>query len=180
MGLIVALDHVRLNEKEFIHAAFAGFYRQAWATLRNLRDPYAAIGRDSWAAHIQGAVAEFACAKHFGLFWSGPGELGQVDVGGCLQVRSITKRHYRMPVYEDDRDEQVFVLMVPGATILEWHFRGWIYGRDAKRPEWWDKTTDNPKSAGYYVPQGELNTSEPPIVAPESEHDARWRDRHWP
>jgi hypothetical protein len=169
------LEQVSLTSKEFIHAAFAGFYRQVWAIENGLRDAHGFTG-DPWRIHIVGALAEFACAKAFGLFWSGPGELRQIDVGGCLQVRRIERVDGEMTLYRGDRDDQVFVCMY-GATPLEWTVCGWIYGRDGKRREWLRAKRQGGEA--FFVPRHALNLTDPPMLADESERDERWRKRFW-
>jgi hypothetical protein len=75
------------------------------------------------------------------------------DVDGW-EVRSTRRRSGCLIVQADDDPGARFVLVVnqcPDFLIM-----GWLYGRDAKRPQWWRRPPAVP-SAAYFVPPAALH-----------------------
>lgn len=144
--------HIRLTPAEYVHAAHAGFMRQASNTCRGRADAYgySGIGYD---IHIQGAIAEFVVAKAMRLFWTGLSAIGASDVAG-LQVRSSINHNYRLIVHPADPDTAPFVFIT--GSGLEYVIRGWLYGADAKQEQYWEETVKG--RPAYFVPQSELRS----------------------
>lgn len=143
---------VLLTPYELEMAAIQGMRRQIEAVQKGLGHiaGYEGIG---WDIHIEGAAGELAFAKAINRYWSGSVNTFKTggDVG-ALQVRTRSKHSYELLVRDGDRDDDLFVLVTGTAP----HFKvwGWIYGRDAKRPEW--KQTHGNRPAAYFVPHGAL------------------------
>ena len=144
--------HIRLTPAEYVHAAHAGFMRQASNTCKGRIDAYgySGIGYD---LHIQGAIAEFVVAKAMRLFWTGLSAVGASDVAG-LQVRSSANHNYRLIVHPGDPDDAPFVLVT--GNSLEYVVRGWIYGSEAKQQQYWQEPVKG--RPAYFVPQSDLHS----------------------
>lgn len=113
-----------------------------------------------WDIHILGAVGEFAVAKRFRLFWSGNmGFLKAPDVAD-LEVRSTTGGG-RLILHPTSPDDHIFVHLAFGNGLTEAVVRGWMFGREGKRPEWWKDPSQKNRPA-FFVPN-----EWPPLREPE-------------
>ena len=145
---------VRLSLAEIALAAGVGVRRQTSAIYHGRMPRYGDAGYTDWQSHVEGALAEFAVAKHLGRFWSGAHDnLRAADVGP-YQVRSSTYLQADLPLHPPDADHEVFILVVGrnGAYDL----RGWIVARDGKRLEWWGDPAGKNRHA-YFVPADALH-----------------------
>lgn len=144
---------VRLSPGECRAAAYVGINRRL-DSMRNQRQEVhgAAAGGDYWTIDVEAAGAELALAKALGVHWTGldgpDKDVG--DVAGA-QVRHSRRPDASLILHERDADGDRFVL-VTGA-LPEMTVRGWLHGRDGKRPEFW--RTNVPRPA-YFVPASEL------------------------
>lgn len=149
-----------------------------------------ATGDDEMSNHVVGAHGEHAFAKWLGVERTASRKFGvcsechcyvgtvntfksEGDVGS-YQVRTRRYGAARLIVRTDDKDSDVFVLVLPGVTDVEkvinpsvhrtWRMVGWIRGGDAKQYEW----RDDPRGRGaaYFVPHNALN---PMITLPFDE-----------
>lgn len=103
-----------------------------------------------------GTVGELAVAKALNLWWSGLAKRGEPDVGGCVEVRTVSKPTYRLLVHKNDPDDLPFVLVAPKKQGgRKYVLRGWIMGGEAKREAWWQKLRGDRKHC-YAVPHDEL------------------------
>lgn len=144
---------ITLTEAQFRHAALAGFLRQAENIVAGRRDGYGFTG-DGWAAHILGAVGEYAVAAALGIHWPGPGTLRAPDVGQ-LQVRTRNRHSYELIIHPADENAAAFVLVTTDpATPLVYRVHGWLLGRHGKRREWWNDPAGG--RAAYFIPQASL------------------------
>ena len=149
-------NEVTLTESEMLTAALIGCRRQIGALLEN-RTPSAAFRGASWEIHIQGAAGELAFARFRNLFWSG--SIGTYRRGGDvgdIQIRTRSQPHYDLIVRDGDRDDDVFVLVV--GIIPRFRIIGWIYGRDAKQPQYRKEYGGRPSA--FFVPQSALRPFE--------------------
>jgi hypothetical protein len=103
-----------------------------------------------------GACGEMAFCKLHGLYW--PASInaakGEPDVLPDWQIRTLEHHDYCLLVRKNDRDDQRFVLMTGNGPEFMYH--GWMWGRDAKREEWWDDKGERGQPA-FWVPQEFLN-----------------------
>jgi hypothetical protein len=144
---------ITLSASEMQIAATIGIMRQIQNLDRGRPDAYGAEQELGWQKHIEGAAGELAFAKWSNRFWNGNiGNLHADDVG-LVQVRTRSKHHYELILHPRDRDDRVFVL-ISGVTPVFW-IRGWIWGRDGKRTEYWsDPARGRP---AFFVPTSALN-----------------------
>lgn len=144
---------VVLDEWERQHATHVGYLRQ----LSNLgrADAYG-FDADGWGAHIEGATAEYAVAKHYDLPWSGvvknPWKL-QGDVGE-LQVRSTKVYGNRLITHPKDGDDDWFIFVVSSSDLLSHELMGCMKGGVSKFKDWWEDPTG--KRPAYFVPNKSL------------------------
>jgi hypothetical protein len=152
---------ITINNIEYMHAAHAGFLREAANVLAERYDTNAGQ-RDAYSTHILGAVGEYVAARALDIFWAGPGRLRAPDVGP-LQIRTGTKHTHSLILHPSDADDDVFVLVT--GSVKHYRVHGWIYGRDGKRREYWkDPDTGRP---AFFVPQSALNDiADLPAVKP--------------
>jgi hypothetical protein len=143
---------VKLTWTEITEGALVGVMRQVQNLIRGRTDKHGAEDEDPFAIHIRGALGEMALAKHRNLYWGGAGIFRGDDVGP-FQVRAADAAHKRLIVHPDDADEKAFVHITGRPPTLT--LRGWLYGRDAKRQEWWEDPTRKGRPA-YFVPNDRL------------------------
>lgn len=112
-----------------------------------------------WNLTVEGAMAEAAVAQYFDAFWTGArfGPTQQHDIGN-MEVRSTHHQNGHMHIYERNDDACPFIFVVTDFNSLSCNIVGWIYGRDAKRPEWIRE--GRPGGACYWVPQSALRPPE--------------------
>ena len=143
---------VELDWSEYLQAMQVGCLRAVQNRKLRRRHAHGASSHDAEQCHITGAVGEAMVAKYLRTFWLGVGAFRGPDVGN-MQVRTRTKLTYRMILHAQDHDDDVFVSVYAseGAGLI----RGWIRGRDGKRPEWWsDPAGGRP---AYFVPNEALH-----------------------
>ena len=149
-------SEVRLTGNEVILAGLAGVLRRVEdlgkgdKCGRDLTDPTST----GWSMEIEGACGELAVAKFTGRTWLGVGIMRGDDVPG-LQVRTTRHATGRLLVRHDDDDAATFVLVTGRTPVFV--IRGWLYGWEAKRDEWWG--TPNPNGPALFcVPQAALHS----------------------
>ena len=106
---------------------------------------------DGFQKDIDGALAELAFAKRFGLFWGGLGVRGAADVGD-FEIRTSRSRGASMIVRDYDSDAARFVLILGGSQDFE--VVGGMFGRECKSSEWLRRP--NAETAAFFVPQDAL------------------------
>jgi hypothetical protein len=95
-----------------------------------------------------------AFAKWLGVYWEPTINTfkGRADVAGC-EVRARTHHSYELLVRNNDLDDRPYVLLTGLAP--DFLIRGWLFGREAKRPEWLRDYGGNRQPA-YFVPTPEI------------------------
>lgn len=108
---------------------------------------------DGWNIHIEGACGELAAAKALNIYWDGSVNTFKkgADVGP-YQIRTRSKHSYDLLVRNDDRDEDIFILVTGRAPEFVVH--GWLSGRDAKQDRFL-KDHGN-RHPAFFVPKSEL------------------------
>lgn len=144
---------VQLSPAEIVIATTVGAMRHSEALHSGRRERHGSTSdQDGLSKHVLGACGELAVAKVLGLYWGGDVcTFKAPDVGG-VQVRTRSRDDYDLIVRPGDADDEVFVLVTGSPTRL-W-VRGWIYGRDAKRPEFLQGYGGRP--AVWFVPVDQL------------------------
>jgi hypothetical protein len=111
----------------------------------------------------EGAIGEMAVALQFGLKWSDFSEnywLYAADVGDGYQVRSTSHPYGNLLLQRKDNGDQPYILArlhaLPKVELV-----GWIYGRDGKKPEYWEDGSKRPAFKGraaFLFPAWKLNS----------------------
>lgn len=148
-----AVRSVELTPYEMFLAAQIGIRRQVEARTKGLKDRHGVDPDAGWGIHVEGAAGEMAFAKALDRFYSGSvntfkfgGDVGQI------QVRTRSRDDYELIVRADDKDDDSFVLVCGIAPRFV--VKGWMPGREAKRPEWLKAHGGRPPA--WFVPQAAL------------------------
>jgi len=132
-------------------AAQVGVQRQVQNLAKSNKDAYGARNDAGWQMHIEGAMGEFALAKHLDLFWDGKGEWRQHDVGK-FDVRTRSKHYYELIVHEADPSDR-FIYLLTGVNG-RYRVHGGMYAEEAKKQKYWkDPAGGRP---AYFVPHSDL------------------------
>jgi hypothetical protein len=153
---------VTLSWLEVFQAACAGSMRRIDALKYGRVHRYGEPSLNFWGVDIEGAAAEMAFAKLANTYWHSiarrPEELpGDV---GTMQVRCTQREDGCLILHPEDDDDACFYLLtgqIPTFTV-----RGWIFGADGKRQEFWRTDTGRP---AYFVPQSVLCSTEDQVAA---------------
>lgn len=148
---------VRLTAEELQQVAFIGAQRRIRALANGRVHRHGYDGADNWSVHIEAAGAEMALAKARDRFWAdsaAPDYHG--DVGQRTQIRHTLRRNGSLIVHPDDPDDYALILVTGEAP--DYLLPGWIWGREAKRDEWWRTDTGRP---AFFVPQAALRPIRP-------------------
>lgn len=112
---------------------------------------------DDLQIHKIGAAGEMALAK--AMNWYFNGHINTYKIGYDVyktQVRTATKSSHRLIVREDDKSDDIFVLVLKDENNEQkFQIKGWLKGSQAKN----NKYLQNPHNwkLAYFVPQSELN-----------------------
>lgn len=143
---------VQLAPEDIYNGVIVGARRMYDSVRRNLNDNGSG---SNWHQHIEGALAELAFAKHFGLWFDhGIGKFGTKDVGeygirstkykdGCLILRS--------------RDPDGKYVLVTG-EYGKYKIIGWIEAADCRKDEYLKESNCGGKA--WFVPQSKLHKFE--------------------
>ena len=126
---------ITLTPLEIMQAAMNAVARRVQG-IKKKRPPYYGCPPDrEWEVDIIGSLGELVVAKCLNHYWNGNfGNLRAADVG-LYQVRASHFHRNRLIVHRSDPDDRPFIFVTGRApTFRVW---GWIYGRDAKNPEFW-------------------------------------------
>lgn len=153
---------VELTKYEAYMAADVGCRRQISSAYRKSKSRFGKLDKDyPFEIHIAGALGELACAKALNIYWPGGVDTFKAaDLGANLQVRTRPKPELDLIVRDDDKDEDVFILVT--GTLPKYTVRGWIGGADAKQPQW--KKNPNGWGAAYFIPQSALRPMDQLII----------------
>jgi hypothetical protein len=134
MTTALALDLI-LSPQELMTAAMVGVRRQISA-MANGRAHWGVLSSSETSAfdnHIIGAMAEFAVAKHFHLFWSdNVGSVTGRDVGGEIEVRCRRVGGSGLDLAMRPHDKPAMPYLLVHAAMPKFTLVGWIYGCDAE------------------------------------------------
>lgn len=134
-------ETVRLGVHEMIERQF----RYAQLVAEGKRTPGVHSDCDNT---IEGTIAELAVAQALGLCWQPSGGVQAKSVGdlGPLEIKHTHHAEGDLLVPKSAPASRPFVLTVGAAPTYA--VVGWLFGKDAKRKEWWDA-----KWRKYRVPQ---------------------------
>lgn len=142
---------IKLTAAQLIIAANVGAMRRASNCIKNIQPKHGCSnGEGSWEIDIVACQAEMAVASYLNLFWDGAvNNFAARDVGGIVDVRSRSKRHYQLILHRDDPDNVPFVLVWGNPPNFE--LSGWLLARDGKKEEYWaDPAGGRP---AFFVPK---------------------------
>jgi hypothetical protein len=142
-----------LDWMEVAAAAMTGVLRQIKHRSKGDNHKWKAPLAGGWERDIEGACAEKFAAKRLGAYWF-DGTNGETDVG-LHQVRHTALLNGRLMLHPEDKDNEVFVLVVGRAPAFE--LIGWCFGREGKRQEYWEDPTGGDRWA-FFVPRGVLHS----------------------
>ena len=152
---------VRLSPHETLVACFVGFMRQIKSLSRQSTDTYGFDGEanDGWKLQMNGACAEQAFAKATDRHWNCSVDVfGRPDFMPDIDIKTRPSHASKLIVRPDAHDEWKYV-HVTGTPFGRHKIHGWIYGRDAKRPEW-EGRPDPRRPACFEVPNEALRSIE--------------------
>lgn len=157
------LAHVEvcLTWSEVKFGAHIGADRRVDNLANGARDRWGISNDDRWDRDVEGACAEQAVAKYFGIYWVGGNKTEDV---GPYQVRATHRADGRLTLHPPDRDDKVFILVTGYAP--KFRLVGWIMARDGKQAKWWTDPTGKNHPA-WFVPQSALR----PIWELKNDHD---------
>jgi len=148
---------VILTPAEMMAGALTGIMRQVRALKNGFRDKHGADAKSPWQWHIEGALGECVVAQYLGVYWDHSlGSFKGADLGNRIQVRTRSQGWHDLIVRPDDTPEHAYILVTGQAP--NYQVRGWIYGNEAQRPEWWKTLGDRPPA--WFVPQEHLHLLE--------------------
>lgn len=129
MNKVLSWDEVRL-------ASIIGCRRNLSSLEKKQKHLAGMANWDGWSAHIEGACAELAVSKIMGITWDchvDEYKRKQGDVGGW-EVRSSKPQFAKLRINPNDDDDKQYLLVI--GTAPTYRVAGWVYGYEAKRPEW--------------------------------------------
>ena len=111
---------------------------------------------NGWQADIEGALGEMAVAQYLGIYWD-EGRTGLPDVGAD-DVRTTRYHSGHLCLHKSDPDDRRYWLVT--GENGEYVIRGWMYGYNAKSPEFWRTMKNQPNRPAYFIPQDRLTFHE--------------------
>jgi len=139
-----------------------------------------------WHIDIEGACAEMAFAKHFGLYWDGSVNTFKAPDVGLMQVRSTMRLDGGLIIRPKDEAHERYALVVgstrcpneltggrPGCGYFV--MVGWMLGSDIKQDKYLAfKDSDTP---AWLVPQRDLHPFESKPLPPKIEGNEPINDK---
>lgn len=147
---------VKLTYAEIQMASIIGVQRQIEDIKWENFGKYGAKKHMGWQTHLEGALSECALAKFLNVYWS-KGKYDQPDVGN-VDVRATHLPHGKLILHDADDDNRRYYLLVGLNGTYE--VKGYILGKDGKRPEFWGDPSGENRPA-YFVPQQYLQEALP-------------------
>lgn len=137
-GALREILEVTIEQGDYDLAALKGFKRHLQAVVNGntRRDGTKA----TWDDDINGALGEYIASLGLEREWNYPGGVGQPDLVGGIEVRTIMSNDRRLLVKSKDKDDSPFVLVVGTRSHLVWKITGYIYGNEAKKTVFQDPT----------------------------------------
>lgn len=146
----IPVSLTRAEQLLWAHPVFG--YRQVTNERDGRQDVYGAEKRDGEQNSLDGCLTELAAAKGINVYWSGAFDLGALDIGFALQVRSTRNPNGGLIIHERDNDDEVFILVTGGPT--HYVLQGAMRAGDAKKDAYWRADWTDP---AWCVPQHALD-----------------------
>jgi hypothetical protein len=145
---------VVLSNTQIMMAAQAGVLRHLQFLKRNARPMYGLDVNTDWKLQIEGALSEYALAKHLGVHWEGVGYPDADDVGK-EDVRATEYDDGHLILHHRDKDNKNYWLL----TGKNGHYkvRGFILGKNGKQQKYWQKREVKGRDrSAFFIPQSDL------------------------
>lgn len=154
-------DSVALVQQEVYVGSLVGIRRRISSVMNGYRERRGVDSKpeaEKWFININGALGELAFAKLGHLYWpaSVNANKNEPDVLPHFQVRTAFEPNSEphLIVRQDDPEQFYYVLMLGGP--VEFIYKGWISGSQARKSEWFmDKGNRN--EPAWWVPQSALH-----------------------
>ncbi len=122
-----------LNEAQQLMATLVATQRRLWCQTNRIVPKHGSD--DNWEDDKNGCCAELAVALYTNLFWDGSvGDTKQPDVGGCIEVKSMRQRDYRLVMHKDSHDLPHVCTFVDLPKI---ELHGWMHASEGKQSRYW-------------------------------------------
>lgn len=146
-----------LDEYDIKLCMFVAQQRDKFAKDRGFK-PYNQDQLSTAQDNLYGAARECAAGKLLKIYWHhNIGITQDYDLFPDLQVRGTEHPRGRLLVRQRDKDTDRFIFVTRVAR--EFELRGWIFGGEAKKEEWWADPTKKNRFA-YFVPHDALRPME--------------------
>lgn len=145
---------IKLKTPELYIGGIVGTMRRV-ASIQNGNDKNKHALISNWATDTDGACAEIAVAKHFGVYWEPRVNAFKLpDVGDAfIQVRSTTRHDGRLIIRANDADIDRFILVI--CDVPKYRLIGSLLACAAKTDEFVYRGT-NGQADCWMVPQDRL------------------------
>jgi len=143
---------VTLTPAEQMIAAIVGVFRVIACIQDGRKNRFGEKGA-GWLRHTEGAIAEQCVSKLFDIHWKNSVNTfkSEPDVGK-YQVRGTTRPDGRLILHPDDKDEEIFILVIIGNGLAH-DVIGWCTGKEGKQQQFWETFTGRPC---FFVPRDAL------------------------
>lgn len=158
---------VVLSPERLVFAATVGVQRSVQNIIEGRNNRYGCDNDVCWQRSVTGAIGECAVAQHQRVSWDGAiGNYAAKDAG-LYQVRCSEYPMAKLCVHptqdergkKGDADEDVFILALAHA-LPRVFLVGWLFGHEAKRPEWWGEVKPGFGRKAFFAPHEALHPIE--------------------
>ena len=150
LGILREILEVTITQEDYNLAALKGFKRHLSARINNnIRGDGT---KATWDDDINGALGEYIASLGLGKEWNYPGGVGQPDLVGGIEVRTVMSDDRRLLIKPKDKDDSPYVLVIGTDNHLVWRITGYLHARDGKKA-----TFKDPLRPIYLVDQAYLN-----------------------
>lgn len=143
------ISHIILSESEWNIGVAIGQRRQA-ENIRDHRKDRNNFRGDGVKTHIFGVHCEMAGAAAVGVLWRDT-LFREADLGLRRQVRGAHYHHGRLLIHHDDNPTDIFILVTKEDDSPVFQVKGWAYGYEAKKDEFWRDPVGNRPC--FFAPQ---------------------------
>lgn len=146
---------IELDASEMMLASWMGSRRLIKATFKNLTD---SVGQSNgWENEIEGAAAEVAVAKHFGLFLPVTMDaFGAPDVGDW-HIRSSKHENAHLRIGKKETTGKYMLVI---GQFNKWRIAGWIQAEEARQEKYYRQMRADRPAKSYWIPQDDLHKVE--------------------
>jgi hypothetical protein len=151
---------VTLSYAEIQIAYAVGSQRQVYGMKSGSAHRHGAAGLEhAIAFDLIGSSGEMAVAKALNLYWGIEMNNTTIDVGGMVEVRTVTRDDKRLILHKDDKADLPYVLVCNKLKTNEFWLKGWIFGKEGMLEEYWADPQKTNRHA-YFVPDSKLRPIE--------------------